>query len=205
MTNIILFEDKLGISDGYRDLWASLLLVHEFAGVNVIRRSAYRIFGKQLPLLIAKGNRKTPGFNPDGHVQNVLRSWVNQEIDFLKPIICLCMDPSILFLFNPDWNQSTIDTLRGGVYLHRKVPFVIMFPISAWHSKKKQKDIARLNDGYSDKEEWEAQQELDESDKEEADMHVWLDPVSVPYGKFVLHSDLAKANRVYKKRINANV
>ena len=196
----LLFEDKLGITAGYESIWQQLLLQQGFSGVSVERRSAYKALGGKLQLLIRKGNRVSPGFNPDPTTRRLVRTWVEQQMNIVKPTVCICMDPSLLFLFNEDWDQSTLDNMRGGHYEFLGVSFIISLGISAWHNKKSQKDIARLNEGYTDKEEWEAEHGGDEQDTEGLGA-IWLEPVSVPYGKFVLRADLGKANRVMRRAI----
>lgn len=202
--SILLFEDKLGITSGYEGVWQGLVLKAGLAGVIINRRSAYKAFGERVQLLIRKGNRKAPGFNPDERTQAILRTWVKRELDILKPTVCIFMDPSLLFLVNPDWDQSTLDNLRGGHYDLWGTPIIIMLPISAWHQRKSEKDIARLNEGFTDKEEWEAEHGGEESDTENIGA-IWMEPVSVPYGKFVLSHDLQKANRVLRKRIETEI
>lgn len=196
----LLFEDKLGITAGYESTWQQLLLKEGFGGVVVDRRSAYKALGDRIQLLIRKGNRVSPGFNPDYQTQRVIREWVEMQLSNVKPTVCICMDPSLLFLFNEDWDQATLDNMRGGHYEYLGVSFIISLGISAWHAKKSQKDIARLNDGYADKEEWEAEHGGDEQDTEGLGA-IWMEPVSVPYGKFVLRADLGKANRVMRRAI----
>lgn len=193
---ILLFEDKLGITAGYEEIWAGLLLKSKLSHVRIHRRNAYKALGDSTQLLIRKGNRNAPGFNEDRFVQDKITRWVSQQINQTQPALVICMDPALLFLANPDWNQASLDNLRGGHYTLAGRPFMIMFGISAWHTKKNEKDIARLNSGYSDKEEWEADHGGDESDAETQEM-IWIDPISVPYGKFVLQKDLEKIRRVY--------
>lgn len=195
--SILLFEDKLGISTGYEGIWNHLLVKAGLGMAKVYRRNAHSTFGTRFQLLIQKGNRKQPGFNEDKAVQLVLGRWVKNQLDLLKPTMCLCSDPSLFFLFNSDWNQASPDNLRGGHYQFAGYHFVILFSMSAWHANKREKDIARLNDGFTDKEEWEQEHGGDETDSE---MEViWVEPLSVPYGKFTLEMDLKKASRIMKR------
>lgn len=196
---VILFEDKLGITTGYEGVWSGLLAVTGLLSTTIHRRSTYKAFGNKHQLLIKKGNRKSPGFNPDPEVQRDLRLWVSRELSNLEPAVCICMDPALFFLMNPDWDQATPDNMRGGVYRVENIPFICSLGISAWHNKKSDKDIARLNDGYTDEEEWEADQGGEESDTANIGA-IWLEPVSVPYGKFVLRHDLDKASRILSKQ-----
>lgn len=198
--SILLFEDKLGITTGYESIWNGLLGVTGLLPYPLHRRSTYKAYGSKFQLLVKKGNRKSPGFNPDLEVQRELRLWVTRELNNIKPMIVLCMDPALFFLMNPDWDQATPDNMRGGVYEINGIPFICMLSISAWHNKKSDKDIARLNDGYTDEEEWEEEHGGDESDTENVGA-IWLEPVSVPYGKFVLRKDLDKAYRILLREI----
>lgn len=210
MPKILLFEDKLGITAGYESIWRNLLVKAGLIGVDVIHRNAHTALGKRHQLLVRKGNRKAPGFNPDPRVINAVATWAGSQIALTKPDLCLCMDPALLFMANPDWDQATLDNLRGGVYKVDGIPFIIMLGIAAWHNKKREKDIAKLNDGYTDREEWEEEHrsesesgdesgdEGDDEERHEEVGHVWLEPVSIPYGKFVLLKDLEKANRILR-------
>ncbi len=206
---ILLFEDKLGITPGYEGIWQSLLLKIGFIDTTVIRRNTFKSLGSRVRLLTRSGNRKAPGFNPDTRVQMVLRKWVEAEIKRLNPALILCMDPALLFILNPDWDQATLDKLRGGVYRVYGVTWLVMLPISAWHQKKSDKDIARLNDGFTSRDAWEKATILDHvtgeevTDSEEDDEDddrvggVWLEPVVIPSGQFILTKDLEKARRLY--------
>lgn len=194
MPAILIFEDKLGITAGYESIWANLMLSSGLARYDVIRRNSFRSLGKNLQLLVRKGNRVTPGFNPDEQAQYKIRTWVLSQVQTLKPLGIICMDPVILFMLNPDWDQATLDTLRGGVYRIEGIPTVVSLPISAWHTKKQMKDIARMNEGHMEQDDWEMAHGGDESDLELN--HLWLEPTVVPYGKFVLSADIKKFARV---------
>ena len=194
MPAILVFEDKLGITSGYESIWANLIMTSGLVKYDMIRRNSFRSLGKAMQLLVRKGNRVTPGFNPDEQVQHRIRGWVMSQITALKPVGILCMDPVILFMLNPDWDQATLDTLRGGVYRIQGIPVVVSLPISAWHVKKQMKDIARMNEGHSEKDEWEEEHGGDETDSELN--LIWMEPVVVPYGKFVLSADIKKLARV---------
>ena len=199
-SSILLFEDKLGITAGYESIWQNLLLKTRLHGATIHRRSTYKAFKDQLDLLIRKGNRNSPGFNPSPQTQAKLKGWVSQQINMTQPQLIIMMDPALFFLVNPDWDQATPDNLRGGNYPLAGRPCIIMLGLSAWHTKKSQKDIARLNDGFTDKEEWEEEQGGSEQDSQNQGA-IWLEPVSVPYGKFVLEKDLEKVSRVLQREI----
>lgn len=212
---ILWFEDKLGITDGYLSIWSSLLQKANLSAVPVHRRSSYQAFGSRLRLLEQKGNRKLPGFNTDPRAQSTIRRWVCNQIRDVNPILCISTDPALGFLANPDWDQATVDNLRGGVYEVESRPWVCTLPISAWHRKKSAKDIAKLNDGFKDRESWEAARaESEDAEDGEDDIKAkeewesednssfWLEPVMVPEGKFVLTADVCKAGRIYHRIIN---
>lgn len=184
---ILLIEDKLGITSGYLGHWESMCMA---AGLNprgFIHRSLYRdSYSRALPLMIKKGNRKTPGFNPEvmGTVANTVHKWIKE----IQPELILCMDLVALGLVEPSWDIATIDNCRGGVYDVNGIKFVITVPISAINTKKSPKDIKAMNDGVADKDEWEES----EHDEEE----LFVEPYTIPYGKWVLASDLRKVNRL---------
>lgn len=198
MAAILVFEDKLGITAGYESIWASLIMSCGFVKYDVIRRNSYRSLGKSMQLLVKKGNRVTPGFNPDEQTQHRIRQWAMSQIQAVRPAGILCMDPVILFMLNPDWDQATLDTLRGGTYRILEIPVVVTLPISAWHVKKQMRDIARMNEGHTERDEWEESHGGDESDLELN--HMWLEPTVVPYGKFVLRADIMKLARIMGDR-----
>jgi len=195
--SILLFEDKLGISSGYEPIWQSLLLKTGLIGYEMNRRNSFRSLATKVQLLTKYKNRIAPSFNPDPRGQQIITQWVKTQISLCKPAGIICMDPALTFLMNPNQDQSTLDTLRGGVYEIFKTPTVISLPISAWHTKKKEKDIARMNEGFMDEEEWE---EATDSDNELN--HIWLEPIVVDYGRFVLHSDLSKLARILERTRN---
>lgn len=203
---LLVFEDAVGISDGYKGIWKSLL---ERSGlgegsVRVVIRSAYRTFPKN-KLLEWRKTRKSPGFNSSVGMQNQIRAWVRDAIAYHNADGVLCMDPSLLFLLNPDWNQCTLDRLRGGVYITMGIPWVVSLPVSAWHNKAKAKDIAKLNEGFVEKgdfEEYRESQEGEENDLDEDEEHSmeWHDPIVVPYGRIVLQFDMEKMSRLLSRK-----
>lgn len=197
MLKILLFEDKLGITTGYESIWQSLLLQTGFTSVDVNRRNSFRSLGTKVRLLHSSGKRKAPGFNPDPAAQAIIRAWVLKQVEVLEPDAIIVMDPVILFMMNPDWDQATLDNLRGGVYRIQQRPAIVMLPISAWHTQKKETDLARLNSGFTEESEWEEEHGGDEIDADLNDM--WIEPVVVPYGKFVLKSDLIKTRRILER------
>lgn len=198
--SILLFEDKLGISSGYEGIWQSLLLKTGLTGFETIRRNSFRSLGNKVQLLERQGNRKAPGFNRDSRSMAVVDRWARNQIRIINPSIVLCMDPAILFLCNPNWDQATLDNLRGGVYTIESIPFLIMLPISTWHTQKKESDIARMNDGFTIESEWDEERQLDEDELNQTDMNrLWIEPVVVPYGRFILSTDLSKAKRIIER------
>jgi len=186
---ILILEDKLGISQGYRDHWISLVLGAGLRPEAVTHRSIWRTqVASMFALLIRKGNRKSPGFNPDPAVQSVVHSWVKGVVEVEKPELILCMDVALLGIVEPAWDIATIDNLRGGVYDYSGTPWLVMTPISAIHTQKRPKDIKVMNDGAESKDEWEEE----ERDPEE----LFIEPYTIPFGKRILAADLRKAYRI---------
>ena len=205
---VLVFEDKVGISDGYKGIFRGLL---ERSGLGesaarVITRSAYRTFSTG-DLLEWSKQRKQPGPTTNRAKQLRIMQWVEQVVTQHEADAAVVMDPALLFIFNPDWNQCTLDRLRGGTYIHLGIPFVISLPVTAWHSKAKAKDIAKLNDGFVEKgdfEEYRAQEEDDEDVDLEGDSDgsmEWHEPVVVPYGRIVLQFDLEKVARLVRRKV----
>lgn len=224
---VLVFEDKSGISEGYLGIWQNLLYKAGLGKDNAVveRRSLYHSFNTH-DVLEWRKPRKQPGFNTRESNQRAIRLWLSDVISTHKPDLVICMDPALLFLCNPEWEQATIDKLRGGVYVLAGIPWVISMPVTAYYSKAKPKDIAKLNDGFLDKGEFEDFQREgvtidaesdseDEIDPNEAkmiydrdsddDRHIarlmsqWHEPIVVPYGRIVLSFDLSKAGRILRR------
>jgi hypothetical protein len=193
---MLLIEDKLGISAGYMDSWVSMLAAAGFLGISVPRASMYRDarMSKEA-LLTRKGNRKAPGHNPD--LLDLVREWVRYTVKRTEARMILCMDPAALGLVEPSWDISTTDNLRGGLYVFDGLPFLVTMPISAIHSKKNPKDIRALNDGAESKGEWE------EMEHENEDLF-FIEPYTIPFGRWVLAADLRKAYRIYMTHCQGN-
>lgn len=192
---ILVLEDKLGITDGYMPHWTSMCMSAGLGAQRLVRYSAWKsptLMGRAL--LVQKGNRKSPGFNPDLEIRGLLHSWAVESIVKSGARAVLCMDVALLGLVESRWEIATIDNLRGGLYWfdvgNREVPFLVTVPISAIHNQKKPKDIRRLNDGYESKDEWD--EDADEHDPDD----IWMEPYTIPYGRFVLMRDLQKLARI---------
>lgn len=227
---ILVFQDKLGITAGYESIWNSLLIGARIDGHNFKRFSSYNSPIGKLHLLIKKKNRKTPGFNPD--IVGKVRQWFETHCDGNKPDAVLVMDPALFGLFESEWDSATTDKMRGGVYYYKtsagnKFPVVITTPISAVHRRMDPKEIAILNQGVyseaefyelqaqrkalSDAEEDDSESEDDEEtsegseeeskepeeekDDEEFHEEFFMPPYKIPYGRFVLRTDLGKLKR----------
>lgn len=190
---VLLFEDKLGITDGYQSAWQSLCIANGLNPQAFTRFSLWRIAALARhvdKLLIRKGNRKSPGFNPA--TADIVREVFTKAVAAVNPEAILVMDVALLGLFEPDWGSATIDNMRGGVYDWQGIPVLITVPISAIHTQKKTKDIAMLNDGATSQDEWE------EGEHEEGEF--FMEPYVIPYGRFVLVSDLMKLSRILSRR-----
>lgn len=199
---ILYIEDKLGITQGYQNLFASLLLG---CGISPAQVYPFSLYKKQnMPQLLTRyKNRKVPSFNPDQHAQSIIQATVESAVRTVKPSLIICTDPACLFMLVPEQAIATIDNLRGGVYKLFGITCLVTIPISAWHRQVKEKDIARLNDGFSDKDAWEQAHENESDDNDgpddsddEHDGAVWVEPVVIPFGQFVLKKDFGKAKRI---------
>lgn len=212
---ILLFEDKLGITAAYESQWDSMMLAAGFFSSTVIRASVWRKFGKTKQLVIKTGNRKTPGFNPDASIQAMLREWFTSEIERVQAEAVVIQELSLLGLFETRWPISMIDYMRGGIYPWtrkdgRVIPVLITVPISAINTQKKTKDIRAMNQGAESKSEWEEQRAFEqeiagldssdgEADSAEDVEEYFFEPYTIPYGKWVLASDLRKLYRITKR------
>lgn len=184
---ILLLEDKLGITMGYQGIWDSMTMAAGLNPATIRRWSVWKSpLASQLQLLTRKGNRKSPGFNPE--ITGKLTHWLREVIRSTKPELIICMDIALLGIFEKSWDIATIDNLRGGVYWFDGVPIVITTPISAVHTQKKPKDIRAMNDGAESKDEFEEQKE-DEED-------FFVEPYTIPFGARIIAADLRKCQRI---------
>lgn len=211
---LLVFEDSVGVTAGYKGIWMDLLnkVGLQDSVVMVKVRSSYLHFRKKEHLEFKK-TRKQPGFNTNPNVQRRVEEWVATCIAQHKPDIIACFDPALLFLLNPVWNQATLDTLRGGLYIRFGIPWIVTLPLTAYHSKMKPKDIAKLNQGFTEKGDFQEYLESmhgDDEDSEEDDdvkgpgeyedddksTMEWHEPIIIPYGRIVLEWDFQKVARV---------
>lgn len=162
----------------------------------------------QSDLLQWKGNRKSPGFCEEPAKQLKVMSWFKDQLHIARANVALVMDPALFFMVNPDWDQATPEKLRGGVYnvLNHDRSSIIYFvtvPISNINRSVKQRDIAAINQGFDDREEFESVYGSDDDDDDDPDSEVnqmeWYDPITVPYGKFCFQSDMHKLGRILRK------
>lgn len=217
---LLVFMDAVGITEGYKPLWHRLLTrvgITEQT-VQVTLRSSYHHFsGKQH--LEWKKTRKQPGFNTNLAMQARVKKWVQGVIEQHQPDLIVCFDPALLFLLNPDWSQATLDKLRGGLYIELGVPWVVTLPMTAYHTKAKSTDIAKLNQGFIEKGDFnDFQKELDyssldspeddedsedqetETDRRNEDSRMeWHEPIIIPFGKTVLRYDFEKVQRLLSR------
>ena len=206
---ILLLEDKLGITEGYQGIFESLMLG---AGLNPQQVRRYSVWkspvARSHKLLIQKGNRKSPGFNPDPRVAAAVREFLDNAIDRVNPELILCLDLAMLGIVEPRWDIATIDNLRGGVYFYRDIPFLVTTPFSAVHTQKKAKDVRALNQGYETKEAFDAAVNSDDESEddpaepdEEEDKEIFIAPYTIPYGNWILRADLRKAHRLIQSGV----
>jgi hypothetical protein len=172
--------------------------------VKFFKAKAANEFSKS-KLYIFKGNRKSAGFNEDPEMQIKLLKWMWQKSDSVKADVWIIMDPALLFVVNDKWEQATIDLLRGGVYTAKhkdgyEIQILVMAPISSINRGMKPKDIAALNQGFDDKQEWEDWQnarevgEGSDEDDESDDESVAEDDVLPPDAVRVVRDDSSANN-----------
>lgn len=187
---VLVLEDKLGITASYEFHWDRMCQIAGLNATNMRRISLWRSpIAKQHKLLTQRGNRKTPGFNPE--ITGVIREWLHAHVKSMRPEAIICMDLAVLGVFESAWDIATIDNLRGGVYAFFGIPVVVMPPISAINTSKKPKDIRMMNEGVESKSEWEEE----EHDEDE----IWIEPYSIPFGRWVLQADLRKLHRILNR------
>lgn len=185
---ILLLQDKLGITDGYKPIWERMVTGAGLWPSNFRLVSAWKsqLAGKYT-LLTRKGNRKAPGPNPE--IKDVLERWLDTSIQLQKATMIVCMDPAFLGMVESSWDIATIDNMRGGVYDYKGKPFMVIPPISAINTQKKPKDIRAMNDGAESEDEFNAEDDED----------FFVEPYTIPYGERILGADLRKVWRVYSR------
>ncbi len=206
---ILVFEDKLGITTGYEGHWSAML--HR---VGIVERSVQRYnlwkspLARTNQLIIKKGNRLSPGFNPDPIVQKRIKLWIDTLIQKTKPEVIVCMDLALLGQVEPMWDVATIDNMRGGLYNYHTYPWYVMTPISAINRKKSTKDIALMNKGATSKSEFDMRvvnitEDADSSDTDDDDgepEEIYFEPYFVPLGKWVFGADMNKLAKIIEEQ-----
>lgn len=201
---MLVFQDSVGITSGYKGLWEALLkrcgLTDDVCIVSL--RSTYSFFPKGKLLQWDKG-RKQPKHTTNPMWMKDIREFVATCVSQHNPDLIVCMDPALLFMLNPVRDQCTLDRLRGGLYIVGDLPWVVTLPLTALHTKMKTSDIAKLNEGYTDKADWEdfrSAEDGEEEDEEDDDSSMeWHEPIVVPYGRAVLDFDFQKVSRLLRK------
>lgn len=190
---ILVLEDKLGITTGYMDVWDNLVIKAGFSPQIFRRYSAWKspVMSKYT-LLVKKGNRKSPGFNQE--IQVPLRRWLDETIRGVFPEFIVCMDVALLGLFEANWNNATLDNMRGGVYSYGSTPVLIMTPISAVNRQRQVKDVRAMNDGAESEDEWKEDSQRDPNE-------LFIEPYTIRSGRWIFQSDLDKLHRLWSKQV----
>lgn len=190
---LLILEDKLGITAGYKSTWEALCFKVGLSPSDFQHYSVWRSpLVHEFKLLDKKGNRKSPGFNEDPMAQAAIDNWIRYTIQHTRAEAILCMDFAVLGLIESSWDIATIDRLRGGVYRFASIPFVVTVPISAIHQKKSAKDIRAMNQGR------EHEDEIEDDDDDDVN-HMWMEPYTIPFGRWILNADLKKFVRIISK------
>lgn len=214
MLRILVVQDKLGITPAYMGHWNMMTLKAGLMQpwIKISLTTPWRKFSQNELLSFSK-QRKTPGFNTDPKNQIKILNWLKDEIDRTSSHIVVFMCPSMFFIVNNHWDQATTEKLRGGVYTikdsqRRDIQVLVTTPISAINQQMKAKDIAALNQGISERDEFEevyassddngGEDGEDDSDSENRIME-WYNPIVVPYGRHCFQSDLFKLGRLARR------
>lgn len=189
--DVLIFEDKLGITDNYQYLWNKLLSEARLDPTQCRKAKAYIAPEFQnKKLLLRRGNRIEPTYNPDLHAELV--QWMSKMIWHFEPKLLLIQDIGLLGTLGIDQEIASIDNVRGGVYTFNNLPALVTFPIHAVNTNQKPKDIKLLNNNHTSKAEF-------FEDDETEDDEVFVEPYTIPYGRWVLAADLRKARRLLDK------
>jgi len=224
---ILYFEDAIGITSRYEEIFR--ILSREQAQ-NV---SLYKRLSKS-ELLMWKGNRKHPGYRLDSSSLTKLYTVTSELLNIYKPELVVTSDPATLAFLMPyreeSWDWATIENLRGGVYQYKGIPWIVTYPITAYFTDIRERDIAVANDGFDNQEDFNSYQstEIDEADEgagdeedeadeadtteiefneikkefnERDDRHFYAPVITkVSVGKFCLAADWHKAFRIIKSQ-----
>lgn len=200
--SILLIEDKLGITPGYRSVWESMCLQAGLLNTRITRVNLHNIFyDKGLQLLRKRGNLVYPVFNDSPEVRGALAQWFRQHFAGTgnQYDLIICQDAAALGLLTDDWRDATIDKLRGGVYSLRGIPCLVTLPISAINKHVLKKDVMALNQA-EDRDTWDALRESEAAagDVDEDSEKLFIPPYTIPSGRWILQRDLEKASRLLK-------
>ena len=216
MLRILIVQDKLGITEAYKSHWNMMCLRAGLMQpwIQFKYTSAWREF-RQDELLMFKHNRKSPGFNIDPAKQVKLLNWLKGKMDLVNAGIVVLQDPTFFFIVNNNWDQATTDNLRGGVYTMKNsrredITVLVTAPIHSINTQMKAKDIAALNQGFAERDEFEevfgGDDETDSDDDDDDDAESsetrtmeWYNPIIVPFGRHCFQSDLYKLGRLARK------
>ncbi len=57
----------------------------------------------------------------------------------------------MLFMMTDDPEIASLEKLRGGCYVLFGIPWVVTLPMTAYHKSARSKDVAKLNEGFTEK------------------------------------------------------
>lgn len=201
--DILYIQDPIGISSNMMPLF------HRLSQDRAVPVSLYRLMSKNTLLRVLK-NRKAPAFSNNAVTQTKIKQQLDEWLAYYQPRVIVTSDPATLFLCDPtpelNYMWMTIDNMRGGVYTYRGIPLIITYPPTAWYREIRERDIAKVNDGFSDKDSFESAMTVDNDtgekvetpDDDDDDDKVFYAPVltKVQVGKFTLTHDWAKVHRI---------
>jgi hypothetical protein len=84
-------------------------------------------------------------------MQQRMKAWISEAIRQHRASAVICMDPSMLFMMTDDLEIASLEKLRGGVYVLFGIPWIVSLPLTAYHKSAKAKDVAKLNEGFTEK------------------------------------------------------
>lgn len=149
---ILYFCDPVGVTEGYQNLFQRLTKNQAYPV------SLYRVFPKER-ILHYRGNRKSPGYSIEEGVLNDIRKAMQGLVDRYEPRLIVTSDPATLFLCVDDyqlaWNWMTIENARGGIYKAFGLSLLVTYPLTAWYSEIRERDIASANQGFGNEEDFE--------------------------------------------------
>lgn len=127
MSSILYLTDKQGITAGYARIFDMLLNGVKIPRNEVIVSSIYNVVPNAIR---KKGNMKAWTASPEAFP--AVKREFDSKINMALPSVIVTSCPAILaVLTDQDEHANTIEKTRGGVYIYKNIPVIVVYPITA--------------------------------------------------------------------------